>query len=321
MIVAQQLSLLDLAPTTDFADDVLKGLQAEPKTIPCKYLYDRKGSQLFEEICRLPEYYPTRTEMAIMRDHAIDMASALGPQCQLLEYGSGSCEKVRVLLDRLDQPVAYVPIDISRSHLIESATDLAQAYPEIDVLPVCADFQQSFQLPRPEEPPQRRVAFFPGSTIGNFEPAEAIAALRRMAQHCGRDGGLLIGVDLRKDVTMLKQAYDDTAGITAAFNLNILQHINRELDANFELDGFRHHIHYCEQRSRIEMHLESLSNQRVTVADESFHIAEGERIHTENSHKYSLEGFAKLAALAGWQQKQVWTDPQRLFSVQYLTAK
>jgi dimethylhistidine N-methyltransferase len=298
--------------------EVLAGLARPQKQLPCKYFYDERGSHLFDEICELEEYYLTRCELAILRRHAGQMAGRIGTGCALIEYGSGSSLKTRLLLDRLDRPAAYVPVDISGEHLLHSARQLARAYPGLEVVPVCADFTRPFALPKLRQPPRRRVVYFSGSTIGNFGPAEATALLAGIARLCGPGGGLLIGVDLKKDRAVLEPAYDDSRGVTAAFNLNLLARINRELGADFDLIRFRHRAFYNEGAGRIEMHLVSLATQTVHVGGTAFELAEGETICTEYSYKYGLDEFRELAARAGLGLEQVWTDEKGLFSVQYL---
>jgi dimethylhistidine N-methyltransferase len=298
--------------------EVLAGLARPHKQLPCKYFYDERGSRLFDEICELEEYYLTRCELAILRRHAGQMAGRLGPACALIEYGSGSSLKTRLLLDRLDRPAAYVPVDISGEHLLRSARELARAYPGLEVAPVCADFTRPFTLPPLRQSPRRRVVYFSGSTIGNFGPAEATALLAGIARLCGPGGGLLIGVDLKKDRAILEPAYDDTRGVTAAFNLNLLARINRELGADFDLGRFRHRAFYNEGAGRIEMHIVSRAAQTVHVGGTAFELAEGETICTEYSYKYGLDEFRDLAARAGLALEQVWTDEKGLFSVQYL---
>lgn len=318
---ALDLPLIDLAPApADLRRDVLAGLSQAPRALPCKYFYDDHGSRLFDRICALPEYYPTRTELAISRHHAAEMATACGPRTLLVELGSGSSTKTRVLLDHLREPAAYVPVDIARDFLRASAGDLARAYPGLPVLPVCADFTRPFSVPADRLPHARRtVVYFPGSTIGNFTAPEATALLRNIAALIGDDGGLLIGVDLRKDPAVLERAYNDASGVTAAFNLNLLARINRELAADFALEHFRHRAIYDRDAGRIEMQLHSQRDQAVHIAGHRFDFAAGEVLRTEYSHKYSLEGFAELAAAAGLAVRQVWRDRERLFSVQYLS--
>ena len=312
----------DLEPdaTARFRNDVVAGLSGPRKTLPCKYLYDERGSALFERICDLDEYYPTRTELGILETHVGEMAERLGPRCLLVEYGSGSSRKTRLLLDRLHQPAAYVPIDISREALAASARSLASAYPQLEVLPVCADYTEPLELPRPRRPALRRGVFFPGSTIGNFTPPEAQRFLGRMARVAGPGGCILLGVDLRKERAVLEAAYDDAQGVTAAFNKNLLVRINRELGADFDVARFRHLARWDAAAGRIEMHLVSEIEQSVRLADCRIRFAAGETIHTENSYKYELGHFAALAAQVGLAVRRVWTDAGALFSVQYLTA-
>lgn len=313
--------LVDRAPgLARFRDEVWAGLAAPRKTLPCKYFYDARGSALFEAICELPEYYPTRTELEILERHAAAMAARLGGRCLLVEYGSGSSRKTRLLLDQLRDPAGYVPIDISRAALADSARALRAAYPGLEVLPVCADYTTELDLPQPRKPAARRGVYFPGSTIGNFTPPQAQRFLAHMARIAGPGGGLLIGVDLRKDRATLERAYDDAAGVTAAFNLNLLARINRELGGGFALDRFEHRALYDERAGRVEMHLVSTAAQTVHVGGRAFRFERGETIHTENSYKYDLPGFAALATGAGLAIREVWTDPARRFSVQYLAG-
>jgi L-histidine N-alpha-methyltransferase len=304
--------------TATFLADVFAGLSAPQKRLSPKYFYDRIGSDLFDRITELEEYYPTRTELGIMRRAAGEMAARCGPRCLLAELGAGSLVKVRLLLDRLDQPAAYVPIDVSGEHLHDAAEGLATDYPELDVIPVIADFTRDFPLPA--IPAARRVVYFPGSTLGNFEPHEADALLRRAARLVGPGGGMLLGVDLRKDVAVLEAAYNDRLGVTAAFNLNVLARINRELNGNFDLSAFHHRAFYNRDRSRIEMHLVSLDDQVVQVGGRAFRFRRGETIHTENSHKYDPEMLAARAAKCGLRVAEWWTDELQYFAVAYLTA-
>lgn len=301
-------------------DEVLRGLAKSPREIHPKFFYDQAGSELFDRICELEEYYLTRTELAIMRAHAAEMAACLGPRAQLIEYGSGSSVKTPILLDALVEPVAYVPIDISGDHLEASAGRLAADYPQIEVLPLHADYTREVALPATREPPARRAVYFPGSTIGNFTPREARAFLRRVAGQCGPGGGLLIGVDLEKDPDVLHRAYNDSQGVTAAFNLNLLARFNRELGADFDLDGFRHHALYNQAAARIEMYLISERRQTVTIGSARVRFEAGEEILTEYSYKYSLERLREIAAAAGFTVERVWTDAEELFSVQYLSV-
>jgi L-histidine Nalpha-methyltransferase len=302
-------------------DEVLTGLEQPQKHIPCKYLYDERGSRLFERICELEEYYPTRTELGIMESNAADMARELGAGCLLVEYGSGSSRKTRLLLDHMERPAAYVPIDISRETLHRSARALATAYPHLEVLPVCADYTEPVEIPESRRAPLRRGVYFPGSTIGNFTPADATAFLCRMAGLAGARGGMLIGVDLKKDSRVLELAYDDPRGVTAAFNKNLLARLNRELDADFPLERFRHRAVYDANAGRVEMHLVCDAALTVSVGDVEVRFEAGETIHTENSYKYELDEFAELAQRAGLAVRRVWTDGERRFSVQLLAAR
>lgn len=297
-----------------FADDLLDGLRQTPKQIPCKYFYDSEGSLLFERICELPEYYQTRTEVEILRAHSAQIAALIGADADLVEYGAGSLLKVRILLDAMDSPRAYTPIDISGDYLRSVVENLAADYPGIDLSPLAGDFTQSLTLPSGAS---RRIGFFPGSTIGNFKPQDAVLLLRRMAGQLQR-GGLLIGVDLVKDPAILHAAYNDAAGVTAAFNKNLLTRANRELDAGFVPDGFVHHACYNPLEQRVEMYLISRARQSVRIAGETVHFCEGEAVHTEDSHKYTIAGFRALAVKAGFLPRAVWCDPQGLFSVHWL---
>lgn len=312
----QDVALLDLEPSTNtFLQDILEGLSRSPKSLPCKYFYDERGSRLFDRICELEEYYPTRTELAIMRRYAPEMAQQIGPGVMLAEYGSGSSIKTRWLLDHLPDPVAYVPVDISRDHLERTAGRLAGDYPHIDVLPVCADFTGTFDLPVSIREPSHAAVYFPGSTIGNFTPEQALRLLQQISDLCGTGGGLLIGIDLKKDVATIEAAYNDAAGVTAEFNLNLLHRINRELDGDFALNEFRHRAVYNPQMGRVELGLVSQRAQRVTVAGETFDFERGEEIRTEYSHKYTIEEFAELAAAADLSLHRHWTDDASQFAV------
>jgi len=317
----ERFAFFDRHPDTgSFLADVVAGLSLPRKALPAKYFYDARGSRLFEAICRAPEYYPTRTETALMNARAATMARRLGPRCVVIEYGSGSGSKTRILVDALD-PVAYVPIDIARVQLRRTAAQFARAFPGLAVAAVCADYSRPFRLPRLAGfAPRRRVVYFPGSTIGNFTPAEAAAFLANARRVAGPGGAMLIGVDLKKDAARLNAAYNDAAGVTAAFNLNLLVRINRELGADFDPAAFRHLAFYDAARGRVEMHLVSLKAQRVRVAGRVFRFRGGETIHTENSCKYSVAEFRRLAVGAGFEPAACWTDTGRLFSVHYLTV-
>jgi len=304
----------------DVREEILSGLGGKPKQLPAKLFYDARGSRLFERITNLDEYYLTRAETEIMTEHADEMAMRVGPDAALIEFGSGASIKTRLLLDRLESPAAYVPIDISRDHLAAAARNIAKAYPHIQVLPVCADYEQEFELPVPAREPARHVVYFSGSSIGNFHNEDAVGFLQRaagLARGRGGRGGLLIGIDLQKDARVLERAYDDTEGVTAQFNLNVLRRLNREFDGTFELDRFRHVARYNDKAHRIEMHLESLADQTVSVAGARFALRQGETIWTESSYKYTVEGFSRLAARAKFSLRRAWTDPARRFGVLY----
>lgn len=298
-----------------FRADVAAGLLATPKTLPSRWLYDDRGSELFEEITRLPEYYPTRTETGILRENASEIAAFCGSRAVLIEYGAGAGVKTEILLGALENPALYVPVDIAGDFLVDAANRIESRFPYIEIRPVVADFTADFDLPAdlPKLPP--RVAFFPGSTIGNLAPPDAVAFLKRARVHVGPSGRMVIGVDLRKDVGVLIPAYDDAAGVTAAFNLNLLARINRELGGDFDLAAFAHEARWNERKSAIEMHLVSLRNQTATVDGRAFAFGEGETIHTEDSRKYEIAEFEALARRAGWRLGHVWTDPGRLFAV------
>jgi len=303
-----------------FLADVLEGLSRPQKEIPCKWLYDTRGSHLFEQICDLEEYYPTRTELGILERHVRAMAALLGPSCALVEYGAGSGLKTRMLLQHLRSPAAYVPVDISAAALAQTAAGLSRDFPQLRVLPVCADFGAPLELPLAGVSALRRAVFFPGSTIGNLHKTDVVVFLRMVARECGPGGGLLIGVDLRKERTVLEHAYDDRRGVTAAFDLNVLARANRELDADFDLDRFRHVARWDDRHGRIEMHLVSTTAQEVAIAGRTFRFEPAETIWTESSYKYELREFAALAVLAGWRCERIWTDERAWFSVQYLVT-
>ena len=301
-----------------FLEDVLAGLRERPRSVPCKYLYDARGSQLFDRICELDEYYLTRTETRILRENAARIAAELGPGCLLIEYGSGSSHKTTILLDATDAWAGYVPIDISRGQLARSAERLRRRYPGLEVLPVCADYLDDHEIPTPKADSARRIVFFPGSSIGNFERPEAEAFLRHMGSEADRDGGILIGVDLHKDTATIEAAYDDAQGVSAAFALNLLERMNRELGADFELERFGYDAFYDEAKHRVVMSIQSLQEQTVRLAGCQIELAEGERIRTEYAYKYTLDDFAELAGASGLRVEQTWTDPRELFSVQLL---
>lgn len=306
---------------TDFESAVLEGLSQVPKSIPCKFFYDQRGSRLFDEICGLEEYYPTRTELAILQRRRADIARLAGPGVQVVEFGSGASTKARLLLGALDRPAAYAAVEISREHLLAATMTLAREFPKVEIMAVCADYTRPFTVPRPQHSPDApRLGFFPGSTIGNFPRAEAAAFLRRQRQALGKGALFLVGADLVKDIAVLEAAYDDSAGVTAAFNLNLLRRINRELGADFAPEAFRHRAIWNAAKECIEMHLVSLRAQAVTVAGTRFAFDAGESIHTEDSHKYRIEGFRALAAEGGWDEVALWTDSRQDFSVWLLRA-
>ena len=308
----------DLAPGEEsFRDAVFAGLAGEPKTLPCKFFYDVRGSALFEQICEVPEYYLTRTEIAILKEYAGEIAARLGPHCRLIELGSGASIKVRILLQALASPAAYVAVDISREYLREAAAQLAADFPGLPVVAVCADYTRPFQLPPLPGPPGKRVGFFPGSTIGNFEPEAVVRFLRNCAELLGPGGEMLIGADLRKDPAILNAAYNDRAGVNAAFNLNLLERINRELGGDIAIENFEHLAFFNEEKGRMELYLRSRAAQSATIAGRRFDFAAGERIHTENSYKYAIPEFRALAVRAGFQPIDTWTDANELFSVYY----
>ena len=299
--------------------EIVDGLSATQKQISPKYFYDERGSQLFDEITRLPEYYLTNTELGIMRDNIEEIVALVGKQASLIEFGSGSSLKTRVLLEHLSELAAYVPVDISDEHLHMSADEIRSEFPHIDILPVVADFTKQFELPTPMVMPIRNVVYFPGSTIGNFEHDMAMNLLRVMHHEAGKNGALLIGVDLQKDPTIIESAYNDSAGITAQFNLNMLQHLNRSYGANFDVNEFVHSANYDPDKGRVVIKLISQTNQAFSVGDKAFNIADGEAILTEYSHKYTLSGFETMASDAGFTVEKVWTDEEQLFSIQFLT--
>ncbi len=303
----------------DFRTAVLAGLTQPQKQVPAKFLYDARGSQLFDRICELKAYYPTRTEIGLLERHAGEIAEAAGPEATLIEFGSGSSRKVRILLDALQNAAAYVPIDISRTHLMSAAQALAEDYPGLPVLAVCADYTRDFALPK-EVPDGGPLGFFPGSTLGNFAPTEAAGFLKRLAGLVGPGGGLLIGIDLKKDEAILHAAYNDPEGVTAAFNLNLLERMRRELGAELDLEGFRHEAHYNRARGCIEMHLISRRRQQIVIGEHGFDLEQGETIHTEDSRKYTLDGFRAQAQAAGWRPLEAWVDDRLLFSLHYLVA-
>jgi L-histidine N-alpha-methyltransferase len=301
-------------------DEILRGLTAPQKRLSPKYFYDKRGSELFDQICALPEYYPTRTELKLMEAHLDEVASLVGERAAVIEFGAGSNVKVRLLLDHLREPAAYVPVDISPEFLLEQVESLRGDYPDVHMQPVFADFTQPFDLPQHPVAPERNLVFFPGSTIGNFTRPRALDVLKVMAAEAKPGGALLIGVDLHKDPAILRAAYNDADGVTAEFNLNLLARLNRELGADFDLERFEHEAVYDADERRIEMRLVSRTRQRVAVAGVPIEFAPGEYIITEYSHKYAPEEFHALAARAGFVPQRTWIDDERLFSLQYMTV-
>jgi dimethylhistidine N-methyltransferase len=297
--------------------EILAGLRLPEKMISPKYFYDERGSQLFDEITHLPEYYPTETELGIMLDNMPEICGLIGKKASLIEFGSGSSRKTRALLDSLRQQAVYVPVDISEDHLLASAKKIRSEHPGLEVLPVVADFTQPFDLPDPTIMPLRNIVYFPGSTIGNFTHDAAHDLLKVMHQEAGADGAMLIGVDLQKDPAIIERAYNDSAGVTAQFNLNMLTHLNREFGFDFDVSAFTHSAHYDADAGRMEIRLISGKSQIVTNGDERIEIDDGESILTEYSHKYTLKGFARVAERAGFEVRKVWMDADELFSVQY----
>ena len=315
-----RVPVLDLEPgKSEFLTEVMAGLSSRPRTLPCKFFYDKPGAELFQKICELPEYYITRTELQILQDYGADMATHLGPGIELIGLGTGAGTKTRILLERLKDPAVYVPVDISSGQLNQSTTLFRQLFPGLEILAVCADYLQPFRLPSPTHRATRKVVYFPGSTIGNFEPGAALAFLHRIAALCQAGGGLLIGVDLQKDHQVLERAYNDSQGITANFNLNLLIRANRELHADFDVSAWKHRAIYDPVTGRIEMHLVSQREQSVHIDDRPFDFEAGEKIITEYSYKHTPEGFATLARAAGFELDKIWTDDRNLFGVFYFT--
>jgi len=317
---ASELELADFEPQVeDFRRDLLAGLRATPKKTHPKYLYDREGSLLFDGITRCEDYYPTKTELSIYANSAREIGETIGKRAMLVEPGAGNGEKAMFLLARLDSPASYVPVEISREHLVESSHRINEAFPKLEVLPVVADFTADHELPTPSERPGCTVVWFPGSTIGNFEPRERIDLLHHfadLARKCHSDrSGVLIGFDMVKPVKVLERAYDDSEGITAAFNLNLLARANRELGADFDLDNFRHRAIWNPDRERVEMHLIARKKHEVRIGKETVRFEAGESIHTESSHKFTVEGFARSAAEAGLELERHWTDDRGWFCV------
>jgi len=310
---------LSSAEKGDFLSDVLDGLRRHPRSIPPKYFYDSYGSQLFDLICTTQEYYPTRTETGILERFGEQMAELIGPGCTLIELGSGSAIKTPLLLQHLDNDAEYVPIDICEPHLLQSTQRLQAMFPAMQMRPLCADYTQLLSLPLDIRSDQRRVVFFPGSTIGNYTPDEAVQLLRHAAQLVGHNGALLIGVDCKKSPDILNAAYNDSQGYTAAFNRNLLARMQRELGAQVDTEGFSHYAYYNAVQGRVEMHLVSQRKQSIRLGREHFQCEEGETIHTENSYKYTAQEFQYLAQEAGWHPKMLWSDREGLFNVCYLS--
>jgi len=315
----QALTVDDQTPEhSEALRELQNGLSQRDKWISSIYFYDTHGSVLFDRITELPEYYLTRTETAIMQEYGADMARQIGPDALVIEPGSGAGEKIRLLLGALDRPAAYVPIEIAREHLRNSAEALARDFPELEVLPVWADFTRSLEIPDPARKAHRKIVYFPGSTLGNFEPDDAVLLLRNFASMVGEGGAALIGVDLAKKASLIEPAYNDSAGVTAAFNLNMLTHLNRRFGCDFEPENFKHEAFYNPGEGRIEMHLKSRCEQDVQLGGKTIHIGRGESIHTESSYKYSDERFAALAEQGGFRLVKTWKDPKKMFSVRYL---
>jgi dimethylhistidine N-methyltransferase len=298
----------------------MAGLSSDPRTLPCKYFYDERGAALFQKICELPEYYITRTEIDILDRHRAEIASQLGPNLELIGLGTGAGTKTRILIEALDKPAAYIPVDISEKQLRKSSMLFRKIFPDLEILPVCADYLQPVVLPSPRHKAARNVVYFPGSTIGNFEPKEALEFLRRVANVSGQGGGLLIGADLQKDPSVIEAAYNDSAGVTAQFNLNLLARLNRGIGADFDLGQWQHRAIYNSDAGRIEMYLISATDQTVHIGDREFHFRAGEKILTEHSYKHTPEGFIALASQAGFDFVKLWTDDARLFGVFYFSC-
>jgi dimethylhistidine N-methyltransferase len=314
-------AVLDREPaSSDFFSEVIAGLSQEPRTLPCKFFYDERGAGLFQKICELPEYYVTRSELQILRLYGAEIAKTLGAQIELIGLGTGAGTKTQILLEELKEPQVYVPIDISKEQLQKSTTRFRQILPALEILPVCADYLEPFELPLPRRVSSRSVVYFPGSTIGNFKPDDAGKFLRRLVDLCVPNGGLLIGVDLQKDKRVIEQAYNDSAGVTADFNLNLLARANRELGTDFDLKQWQHRAIYNPADGRIEMHLISQIDQPVRIQDHSFSFRAGEKIISEYSYKYTPNGFTALASEAGFEFVRMWTDDARLFGVFYFTV-
>lgn len=308
------------AAISDLLADVTTGLSSDPRELACKYFYDERGAALFQKICEQPEYYITRTEIDILDRHRAEIASQLGPNIELIGLGTGAGTKTRILIEALNKPAVYVPVDISEKQLRKSTALFQKIFPHLEILPVCADYLQPVVIPSSRHKAARNVVYFPGSTIGNFEPDEAVEFLRRIANVSCQGGGLLIGVDLQKDRNVIEAAYNDKAGVTAQFNLNLLARINRELGADFDLTRWQHRAIYNSEAGRIEMYLISAADQTIHIGDQEFHFRTGERILTEHSYKYSPEGFIALAGKVGFDFVKLWTDDARLFGVFYFSC-
>jgi len=316
----QKIHFHDMHSTTNnLLEDVITGLKQSPRSISPKYFYDEKGSQLFDRITELEEYYPTRTEISILQKYKQDIVQSLNKDCLLIEPGGGSCSKVRIFVNDL-QPSMYVPMDISKQHMLASAKQMSKQMPWLDIHAVCNDFTLKLKLPD-GLPDAARVVFFPGSSIGNFQPPAAVQYLSDISFLLGDGGQLLIGVDLKKDKNILERAYDDSEGVTAEFNLNLLTRLNNEISADFDLQAWNHYSFYNSQQGRIEMHLQSMCEQVVSIRDHEFYFAENEKIHTENSYKYTVEEFQSLGLEAGLQPDKVWVDDGKLFSIHLFTVQ
>lgn len=315
------IAVLDLEPApSDFLAEAIGGLSSSPPTLPSKFFYDERGADLFLKICELPEYYVTRTETGILKQHAAEMAASIGANAELVGLGTGAGIKTRMLLQHLENPIAYVPVDISKQRLIESAQALRRAMPTLEILPVCADYIQRFELPQPTRKPDHIAVYFPGSTIGNLEPQAAEGFLRQICRICRPSGGLIIGVDLQKSRDVLEAAYNDGAGVTAQFNLNLLVRANRELGADFVIECWHHRAIYNERECRIEMHLIAERDQLVRLGGRTFAFAAGETIITEFSYKHTIDGFTAMAVSAGFKLSRYWTDPRQMFAVFHFTV-
>jgi dimethylhistidine N-methyltransferase len=310
----EKIAVLDLAPAhEDFREQIIAGLSRQPRTLPSKFFYDERGSALFGKICKLPEYYITRTEMGILRANGQEIAAAAGAGIELIGLGTGAGTKTKILLHHLDSPIAYVPVDISKEQLTQSTAAFSRIFPALEILPVCTDYLEPFELPSPLRTPTRKVVYFPGSTLGNLSPKQAHTFLEKITEMAGEDGRLLIGVDLKKSKTIIERAYNDADGVTAQFNLNLFARANREVQADFDLAHWRHRAIYNEEAGRVEMHLISQAQQTVHIGEDSFWFERGEHIITEFSYKYSPDELIALAHRAGLCFEKVWTDEAKLF--------